>query len=416
MRTKWFFLVTLVACGGSSGSEPPEGGPPILDRSPRLGHECAITREPAIVAESQQQAGIALARTGAGYFAARGTYDPETSEPQIALSELRFDPVELAPPQVELPGAGYLARPALTVRDDTLGLSWIESSATTAGQELRFAVLDGEGELMSDPVTVDGGSGDDMIRTQAQAASADGFGILWSDDAALRFLALDAGGAPAGDPVAIRDGQVDSAHLVRRSDGFAAVWIEESGVHIALLDERGAPRTDPELLAGPGRDGTILTGPFAVAVDDELVVAWTEQYRRPDDNGPLGGHALVWLAHVSGDGELLGPAERLQAAEDGIVSALSSLLPMDGAVAIAWSRETYIPICAGCVSDATIRFILLDPVDLVPVSEAVELVGPSGLKSAPMVGSDDGDVAFFMTVDHHAIADLAAAKIHCTRL
>ncbi len=142
---------------------------------------------------------------------------------------------------------------------------------------------------------------------------------------------------------------------------------------------------------------------FTTVIGDELVVAWTESYRSDDYDDPEGGYALVRLARVSGDGELLGPPERLQAAEAGIVSALSSLLLMDGAIAIAWSRETFIPACGGCISDATIRVILLDPVDLVPVSDAVELVGPSGLKSAPMVGADDGDVAFFLTVDYHAL-------------
>jgi hypothetical protein len=415
MRTSGFVLISLVACGGSSGSEPPEGGPPILDRPPRLGHECSITDEPAIVADSQQQAGIALARTEAGYLAARGTYDPETFEPQIALSELRFDPVELAPPHVEMSGAGYYARPALVVRDGTVGLSWIDDAANLGGQELRFAVLDGVGELVAGPVSVHGADDEVMIRTHALAATADGFALLWGDDSELRFRAFDGSGAPAGARVTVAGGQISSAYLVRRSDGFAAVWIEESGVHLALLDDRGAPRTERDVLAEPGRDETFLADPFVVAVGDELVVTWTEGHRSPDYEDPDGGHAVVRLARVSGDGELIGAVERLQAAEDGIVSAVSSLLPMDGALAIAWSRETYIAICGGCMSDATIRLILLDPVDLVPVSEAVELVGPSGLRSTPMVAAEDGDVAFFMTVDYHALADLAAAKIRCTR-
>lgn len=417
MRLGWLFLITLAACGGSSGSsesEPPEEGTPVLDRSPRPSHACAIDREAAVVSESEQQGVGALGRTEEGYFAARSGSDPDTFESIIAVSELGFDPVELAPPQVQMPGAGFLARPALVAGDGTLGLSWINDAATTAGNELRFAVLDGAGELVTDTVTITGAE-EGMIRTHAQAARADGFAILWSGDVGLRFLALDESGEAAGDPVTVRSGEVIFARLVRFSDGFAAVWIEESGVHLALLDDGGAPRIEPERLAGPGSEGTYLTDPFVVAVDDELVVAWTERYASTDHDDPMGGHALVRLARVSGDGELLGSVERLQAAEDGIVSAFSSLLPIDGTVAVAWSRETYIPICSGCISDATIRFILLDPVDLVPVSDPVELVGPSGLKSAPMVGADNGDVAFFLTVDYHALADLAAAKIRCTR-
>jgi hypothetical protein len=416
MRIRCFVLFVLVACGGSSEPEPPEDGTPIVDRAPRPSHECAITHEAEILLESQPHAGNALARTGAGWVAARSAQDPETFQSQIALSELRFDPVELAAPQVEVAGAGYLARPELAERDGGLGLSWVAISETVAGQELRSAVLDDAGELVADPVTLHGADDEVTIATHSLVATADGFGILWSDDAALRFLVLDETGAPAGDPVTVTGGQVRAAHLVRRSDGFAAVWIDESGVQLVLLSENGAPRADPERLAGPGGEGTYLGDPFAVAVGDELVVAWTDSYSNQDFTDPDGGHALVRLARVGGDGALLGTAERLQAADDGIASALSSLLLIDGMVAVAWSRETFIQVCGGCISDATIRVLLIDPVDLVPVSDTVELVGPSGLKSAPMVGAEDGDVAFLLNVDYHAIADLAAAKIRCAPL
>ena len=313
-----------------------------------------------------------------------------------------------------MPGAGYLARPLLIARDGALGLSWIDDSESLAGQELRFAVLDEEGELAAGPFTIHGADDEVMIRAQAQAATADGFALLWSDDETLRFAALDASGAPAGEPVAVRSGQIPQARLARHGDGFAAIWIEETGVYLALLDDGGAPRGEPERLAGAGDEETYLADPFVVSVDDELVVAWTDSYRSADYNDPDGGRSVVRIARVSGDGELLGPAERLQAAEDGIVSALSSLLPVDGAIAVAWTRETYIAVCGGCVSDATVRLVLLDPEDLVPVSETVELVGPSGMRSAPMVGNEDGDLAFFMTVDYHALADLAGAMIRCT--
>lgn len=412
MRIAWVALIPLLACGSSD--EEPEATP-ILERAPRAGHECAVTHEPVIVARNQQQAGVALARAGGGLLAARGAVNEETFESDVALSALGFDPVELAPPAARIPGAGYWARPALVVGGGALGIAWVDDAADFSGQELRFAVLDEAGQPAAEPLTVAGADDEVMIRTHALAGGPGGFGLLWADDAALRFVRLDERGEPVGEPITARDGSISEAHLARRADGHAAAWIDQDGVHVALLPDGGGRWTEPRLLAGPGREGTRLSRPFVAASGDDLVVAWTETSSRDDYVEPGNAYALVRLARVSGDGEPLGPPDRLQAGEYGFASAISSLLAIDGQLAVAWSRETFITVCAGCMSDAVIRVALLDPVDLVPVSEAVELVGPSGLRSAPMVvADDDGGVAFFMNVDYHAIADLAAARIRCT--
>lgn len=405
-------LIAVAACDGGDGEpEPPDEGPPILDRAPRLGHTCAVESDVAVVAQNRGRTGIALARAAGRTFAASATSAIE-AQVGLVVSELLFDPVELAPPAHDVLGSEFPRLPALVARDGALGLSWIDSSTDADGQQLSFAVLDSAGELTAGPTAV---TTDGAILFHAAAAGADGFALLLRDDGGLRFLQLDDNGAPVGEPVQISTGDTSSAHLARHRDGFAAAWVENGGVHLAVLDRSGTPLGQLALLSAAPREGEALRDPFVAAAGDELVVAWTESHRKEEGFDPLDGRAVVRLARVNGNGDPLGPAERLQDPEDGIESVLSSLLPVDGALAVAWSRGTYIPICGGCVSDSTMRFVLLDPVDRVPVSDQVELIGPSGLAGAPMVGGEGGDVDFFLTVDYHALADLAAAKIGCAR-
>jgi hypothetical protein len=47
------------------------------------------------------------------------------------------------------------------------------------------------------------------------------------------------------------------------------------------------------------------------------------------------------------------------------------------------------------------------------VSNIVEVVGPAGLRSAPVSTIDGRDFAYLMAIDRHARFDLAAAMVRC---
>jgi hypothetical protein len=52
-------------------------------------------------------------------------------------------------------------------------------------------------------------------------------------------------------------------------------------------------------------------------------------------------------------------------------------------------------------------------VDLVPLGDVVEIIGPSGFSTADQAGNG-GEIAFVLGVDYHAISNLAVARIHCS--
>jgi hypothetical protein len=48
-----------------------------------------------------------------------------------------------------------------------------------------------------------------------------------------------------------------------------------------------------------------------------------------------------------------------------------SLVKFHDSVAVLWSRGSHIYACGGCVPDHRIDLMLIDPVDLIPVSDVV---------------------------------------------
>ena len=104
---------------------------------------------------------------------------------------------------------------------------------------------------------------------------------------------------------------------------------------------------------------------------------------------------------------------RVQAAEPTIVNVNPTLWSGPGALALSWSRGHYINVCGGCVTDNTMQFVALDPADLAPISDVVEITADAGLRSAPIVSADGDDFAYLMAIDRHATFDLASALVRC---
>jgi hypothetical protein len=48
------------------------------------------------------------------------------------------------------------------------------------------------------------------------------------------------------------------------------------------------------------------------------------------------------------------------------------------AVGLMWARGSHIYVCAGCVPDHSIEFVVLDPDDLVPLSDVLKISPAEG--------------------------------------
>lgn len=249
------------------------------------------------------------------------------------------------------------------------------------------------------------------------ASRPGGLALAWSHLEELHLVLLDGDGAPTTQPTVIASGASFSSHMARHGDGLALGLIAgddegETDVRLLLLDGDGVPRGEP--LQVPTRRDRRHRGPFVMSSGAELLLAWEEGYFPPQDEGDVPtGHAIVRIARITDGGELAGPVLRVQASETGLVNVNPTLLPVEGAVALSWSRGRMRPICGGCVTDNVMQFVLLDSEDLAPVSDVVEVSGPSGLTSAPITTADGDNFAYLLAVDYHGRFDLAAAMVHC---
>jgi hypothetical protein len=414
--------VLLAACGSDpdpagpdGGTDPiPQPGTPILERTSRGTHACHVLDAPDEVAGNT--AGSAIALVGDTPLVARaswGLVGDDEYRSILAVAPATFSPMALGEEAFRTTALESLRLPAMAATGEGALLAWVEGDADP---HLMLGRLDAAGAIVGSPSPIAATSGAVSV-----AMAADGSSVQWID-AALHVQRIAGDGTPRGDAVTVRTAPVNGGALASTGDGgTAVVWTEiqpEAGVYLAMLDAAGAVTVGPWRISGALPDDTMVGGPAVIATGDQLLVAWTEQYYREDTDGDPDtwdpdGHAVVRVARVAGDGSEVIALERLQSSEDEIIHIQPAFIAIDeGAVALSWSRGTFIPVCAGCVSDNRRRLVLLEPHDLVPLGEVVEMEGVTGFSTATMIAAG-ADLVHLLGLDYHAISNVALARTTC---
>jgi hypothetical protein len=411
----------LAACGDSGDDDPggpdgggeiPEPGTPILDRESRDTHACEVLDAPAEVAGSML--GAALAEVDGNPLVARASYGSLGGDEYghiLGVTPASFSPMGLGDETYRKTQLTSMRLPALVASGGGAGLAWAEGDY----QDMSIVLgrLDAAGEVVGTPALVAEGLG--TVVTVALTADH----LLWDEDA-LHVQPLDEAGAPRGDAVVLSDAKSSGAAIAPIEGGAAVVWAqfeEDIGVYLALIDADGAVTAGPLRVSGEPPELTWLDAPAVIAAGDELLVAWSERFWDEDPDGNPDtwdprGHAVIRVARVSGDAREVLAFERLQEEELDIVNIQPSFVAQDGAVALSWSRGTFIYVCGGCISDNTRHLVMLEPGDLVPLADPIEMEGPSGFSSAAMTAIG-GDLAHVLGLDYHAISTLALARTSC---
>jgi hypothetical protein len=408
-RAALTLALVVAACGGGDDGDIEETTP-ILELTPRILRACTVVGATTEIGDGLTSDFDRV--TLGGRHHALVTRTDET----IALAPLGLEPITLGTPVWSAPTAGFTFSPAAVEREGGgLVVVWPENDLYPLEiHRVAIAVLDENGVQVGATRFV---TRSVEVSIPHVVTRPGGYTLVWTDIAydtrqrpSIWLVQLDAAGVPQGEPAEIiADG---TGRLVHHGDGYAVSWSAYEGdsviSRVALLDANGALRTEP-WIRPVKRDhhayATLLT-----SVGAELYLTWTETYS--PGLGDENGYAIVRLARMATDGTV-GPIQRLQAPEIGLVNVNPTIAPVDGALTLSWSRGDYIAVCGGCMSDNDMHLVQLDPTDLAPISNVVSFGGPSGLRSAPIATLDGRDFAYLLAIDRHARFDFAAAMVRC---
>jgi hypothetical protein len=420
--------LSLAACGGDDdpsrldgGNDPlPEPGTPILERTSLATHDCQVLNAPEEVAGNTL--GSAIAPVGETPLVARASFGPTGNGDEygsiLAVAPASFSPMGLGDEAYRTTGLEMMRLPALAAAGDGALLAWVAGDQTA---RIMLAPLDAAGDIVGSAAPIAETDSAFGVVALALASAGSTTRVLWADSR-LRVQLAGVDGTLRGDAVTVRTAPMTGAALAAAGeDATVVVWTEsgdDAGVHLVLLDGSGAVTAGPLNVSGALPEFTFVDAPAVIAAGDELLVAWSEHYLDEDQDGDPGtwdpkGNAVVRVARVAADAERVLALERLQAPEEEIIHIQPAFTAIDdGVIALSWSRGTIIYVCGGCVSDNKRRLVLIEPRDLVPLGDVVEMEGVTGFATAAMIRSA-GDLVHLLGLDYHAISNVALARTHC---
>ncbi|HEY0711204.1 MAG TPA: hypothetical protein VGF45_00900 [Polyangia bacterium] len=427
--------------GAPDGGAVPDGGntTPITERPSRAIYTCAIERPRVDHTPRYWQSGPGLLTTTGG-TAQFVRHEAMTENPifptmgKLLVGSLGKDGSFGAATTV--PGVGNDVGPmGVAPRGDGLAAIWVE------GMKLRFAAFDAANAVVVPPTDLVTDGIDRQTVPKIAAGPDGGFGVLYGtatgfNNRQVMFMVLGADGSPKGAARRIDQAQangfvpVPAVSLVGGASGYAMIWralaeprggidFAKAGVDGAeTLARRRISVTNQADYDVGGSVGFDLPTSALIEVAGGYVAAWTEM--RQSMSFDSGAWSTVNLVRLNAEGLRQGTPVPMRAPVDSVDETEASLVRFGDAVGVLWARGTHIYICAGCVPDHRIDLLLVDPVDLVPVSNPVSLVNnmtgmrPGGLlrRQVAVVGTS---VLTTFDTTFHVHHTSASASFSCVK-
>jgi len=394
--------------GGFAGVPSEPSGEPLLERPVNDGYACELS-EPLVQLE--------LPWAGAAFV---GGDSPVLfwSEPESAkIVGASFADGELGTPYTIRDTEGGVAPPSVARNGARITLAWPEFdySGPETEYSLMIAQVDANGAVLTAAHALPGTQGEPG--SVEITAAGDGYGLVWREGTAttntLKFVRLDAEGAPLGTPKVLAEAQtIQLSDLLALEDGFAVAfgqWVNDAyGVYYLGLDAEGSPYRAPVPL---GQWDAALT-----RRGDRVLAAWT--HRSGDLSGDIDARYAVnlRLGWFDERGRPVGETYDLQAPELDRENVHPAWVDFGDDLGLAWSHGSVIYICAGCIPDNHVEFVVLDGETLEPKSEVVSIENAltnGGLMSSSLAASGN-DVTVVTSITYHTSAEGASAAIACT--
>jgi hypothetical protein len=415
---------STVGSSGSDGADTTDGDDmvdptPILEREPLPTHACEETRA------MTQPAGAMSGRTDA-LLALDGEYFVLRSLDTLTLANIALDGT--TGDEVVLETEAFSFRGATSIAANA-GIATVWTYSDGVSSVLRYAAFDSALGIVVAPKDISGIPGTYFTTAAMVPSTSGGLALIYgeSDDGGqthLRFVELDAEGDATTTPVDVDEiGQtyatVSASVAVTSDGGYALSYVVgeqfESEVFFVILDADGTQRFAPQRIsrqAGEGWSAELGSAPrrSLLPVGDRFWVAFTERWFDPDPM-QMKGNVVVRLAIVDAEGE--SESHVLQAPVDGKNNLWPSFVELDDRVGLMWTSGSIIWICAGCITDNDLHFVLLDPDAIVPASNVVTQLHQMNGIVAPLAAIVGADLLTAASLDFHAITMPASGALRC---
>ena len=411
--------------GGCSGPADLDAGAdggaaeiPLLDRPAEDGYACTLTRAMSKLGINPW-GGSALLPADEGAYLAR---IEGPSGAKIVGSTLFADgtlgPAKTLHEAAQSRSFGLVGAKA----GDRFTLVWTASSASgppssPASARLHVTQVDAAGSVVTAPREL-GGMATREDQTQI-VVSGTGYGVAWvqsnqTTSQQLMFARLDENAVLSGAPVVLVDASsaLLLSSLVAVDDGYAVAYAQlreaKYQVSYLALDSEGKSYRAPVELSSNGRPGNL------VKHGEEVLAAWMEKhgsFSYDDQSASI----TIRVGRFDRQGNPIGCSYPLQTEVLHQENVDPRWFKIGNDLGLFWAQGKIIYICAGCVPDDRIKFVILSGANLARRSEVLELPSPTtaGGLLQPQAMGPLSSLLLVSNVTYHVSAEGASATISC---
>jgi hypothetical protein len=386
---------------------------PLLERAVTGGYDCTVST-PATLLDVLSGFDGALAGDGDSVWYARGE-TPNTGSPSLELSKLNSDATLTAAITLGTSaGDSYYSSQIIATPN---GLLIFSLQYGNDGPVLQLAKTSSTGVVTRSAAPLDGLDG--RAESFVLAVGKDNIGLLWnrySDTGyELYYVTLDLDGVVQGTAELVKSSAeaVAPSAITATSEGYLFSYIVgymPADLIVQAVDAAGTLGPSVPLANSP--EG-FPAAHSMLTRGDEVLLAWSDTGGTWLDNDL---NHTTRLSRVDLTGERVAKDVRVQSPVTNQEVVTPKLLKRGNDVGVLWSEGSVIYICAGCMPDNHLRFVLLDGATLAPTSDAVTLTNPAtegGLINPSAVWQGE-DLSVEAAVGYHVSGEGAAGTITCT--
>jgi hypothetical protein len=410
-------LAGATGLSGNAGTGDLSGiaEPPLLQRPATLGYDCAAT---TAMRQLQLDSGYDSSVTSANgsVFFARGEQTAIMGGPSsLVLSPLLPNAtlgtaVTLTSSQT----ASFYDTTVLTTPD---GLSILSRRGDTDGYQLMWSAATNAGVMTAAAFPITGiPTG---LSGYAAAVADSGLGLVWATPtiagSELSFIGLGFNGVALGTAKLVTNSayNIYVGGLVATPTGYLVAYVVQgvdSVLYVQTLDALGNAAAPLELDRNPNGFDPFVS---LLARDNDILMAWSVT-EGSWENSDLSRTTL--LSRLDVDGKRVAQDVRVQPVVPNQENVAPALVTRGTDVGLLWSQGSVIYICAGCMPDNQVQFVLLDGSTLSPRSDVVTLTNPATMGGLVRPhGAWQGDaLSVAAAIGYHVSAEGAAGTITCT--